>query len=116
MGDHPDGYASGPIGQGGQRPVTFEFHFEGQLGQSFVDFAAERARRLSLNGTIQHGETDVLVTLSGPEALLGAFETACCIGPDDSTVDGWTARSTGQMANTEGVVVLGSGQDNQPSH
>ena len=32
--------------------------------------AAERARRLSLNGTIQHGETDVLVTLSGPEALL----------------------------------------------
>ncbi len=102
MSEPSGGYASGPFGRGGTRPVAVEINFHGNLGAAFVAFATERARRLSLDGTIRPGETDVLVMVSGPEALVGAFETACCIGPDDAEVFEWNVRSVGVITNEPG--------------
>ena len=100
--ENPEGYASGPIGRGGTRSVTHKFRFHGRLGSSFVAFASERARRLNLNGTIHPGETEVSVIVSGAEALVGAFETACCIGPDDTDVAEWSASTAGLITNEYG--------------
>jgi acylphosphatase len=91
---------SGPFGQGGNRVVAVEMAFFGSLGADFVRFAEIRARRLGLTGWIEETSGNrVLVHVEGPEALIGAFEMACCLGPDTTMVEDWesveTPRDTG---------------------
>lgn len=81
---------SGAFGRGGQRPVSVRMEFTGQLGPVFTTFAQTRAERLDLKGWIIGQEHRALVYLDGPEALIGAFEVACCIGPDAATIEDWT--------------------------
>jgi len=84
---------SGPFGRGGNRPVTCRLEFRGRLGAAFAEFALLRARRLDLTGTLEAGETVAVAIVSGPEALVGAFETACCIGPDGAQVEDWSCQA-----------------------
>lgn len=63
--------------------------FEGRLqAASFAEFAAHRARRLSLAHAIlaQDGRR-ALIAVSGPPALVDAFEMALSLGPQDCIVE-----------------------------
>ncbi|PLK73245.1 hypothetical protein C0V73_03345 [Rhizobium sp. TH135] len=55
--------------------------------QGFIAFAEHRAARLSLGLNIASCDSDrCRLTLSGPEALIDAFEMAVSLGPYDSIV------------------------------
>ncbi|PYB69675.1 hypothetical protein [Rhizobium wuzhouense] len=68
--------------------ATVSFTFSGRLEpQGFVAFAEHRATRLSLGLTIASCDHEYCrLTLSGPEALIDAFEMAVSLGPYDSIV------------------------------
>ena len=80
---------SGAFGRGGHRRVAGFLSFRGRLGPAFAHFARTRARRLSLIGEIQFGPERAIVRIEGPEALVGAFEMACIIGPEACSIDDW---------------------------
>jgi len=68
--------------------TTVDFTFSGRLEPAgFIAFAEHRAARLSLGldiGACDHEHCRL--TLSGPEALIDAFEMAASLGPYDSIV------------------------------
>lgn len=68
--------------------MTVDFTFSGRLEpQGFVAFAEHRAARLSLGLNIAFCDSKrCRLTLSGPEALIDAFEMAVSLGPYDSIV------------------------------
>lgn len=82
-------YSTGRLGEGGADLGAAEIRFSGRLGASFVGFAMARARRLSLAGSIEDGDTSVLIAVQGPAALIDAFEITCSLGPIDARVDSW---------------------------
>lgn len=67
---------------------TVGFTFSGRLEPTgFIAFAEHRAARLSLGLDISAcNHTHCRLTLSGPEALIDAFEMAVSLGPYDSIV------------------------------
>ncbi|MGP9789575.1 hypothetical protein [Roseinatronobacter sp. NSM] len=68
--------------------TTVTLEFLGDLPQaSFAEFAAHRAARLSLSHTmIAQDAGRALVQLTGPEALVDAFEMALSLGPQTCVV------------------------------
>lgn len=68
--------------------MTVGFTFSGRLEpQGFIAFAEHRAARLSLALNIASCDSErCSLTLSGPEALIDAFEMAVSLGPYDSIV------------------------------
>ena len=61
----------------------------GDLGRHFLDFVANRASWLSLSGWAESPSDDhAVVVAAGPEALVGALEMACLLGPIDALVLG----------------------------
>lgn len=102
-----DDHETGPFGRGGQTLVGAMLSFHGRLGPAFLAFAAARARRLDLTGwAVQDGDC-VRVMLQGPEALIGAFEVACCIGPDEDEVLGWTNNQIAPNHSSSGFELRG---------
>ena len=69
-------------------PVAMRFRVSGQLDDSYLDFVADRAAWLSLSGWVgsDPDEQQVTVVVAGPEALVGALEMACVLGPLDALV------------------------------
>lgn len=86
-------YESGEFGQGGQALRAVELTYRGDLGEAFVQFALDRARRLSLDGWISARPDTVKDTVKlaaqGPQALVDAFEIVCSLGPIDARVTDW---------------------------
>lgn len=71
----------------GGRPVAVRMQIAGELGRHYLDFVAERASWLSLSGwaaSVETGRAEVVA--AGPEALVGALEMACVLGPADALV------------------------------
>jgi len=69
-------------------PVAMRFRVSGQLDDSYLDFVADRAAWLSLSGWVgSEPDKQVTVVVAGPEALVGALEMACVLGPLDALVD-----------------------------
>jgi acylphosphatase len=72
----------------GGAPVALRMNIAGRLGSQFLHFVAERAGWLSLSGWVESlGESNAIVVAAGPEALVGALEMACVLGPLDALVD-----------------------------
>ncbi|HWA20401.1 MAG TPA: acylphosphatase [Devosia sp.] len=72
----------------GGAPVVMRMRVAGRLDPGYLQFVAERARWLSLSGWATRtpaGTAEVMA--AGPEALVGALEMACLLGPLDSVVD-----------------------------
>jgi acylphosphatase len=73
----------------GQSPVVVRMKVTGDLGRNFLDFVANRASWLSLSGWAESPSHDhAVVVAAGPEALVGALEMACLLGPIDALVHG----------------------------
>lgn len=55
---------------------------------TYARFVAERARWLAIRGWMRVGSDGAVELLAaGPEALVGALEMACTLGPLDALVD-----------------------------
>ncbi len=68
--------------------VAVRMRIAGRFGTDYLAFIASRARWLSLDGwarILGAGRAEVVV--AGPEALVGALEMACVLGPLDSLVE-----------------------------
>ena len=71
----------------GGRPVRVRYEIGGRLDvPAYLAFVAERASWLDISGwAVAEGEGVTLVAV-GPEALVGALEMACTLGPLDALV------------------------------
>jgi acylphosphatase len=72
----------------GGAAVMVRMRIAGLFDAGYLHFIAERAAWLSLTGwatSVAPGRTEVMV--AGPEALVGALEMACVLGPLDALVD-----------------------------
>jgi acylphosphatase len=73
----------------GGRPVQLRFRIAGRLSPAtYLAFVADRARWLDLRGWVQaldHRRIELVA--AGPEALVGALEMACTLGPLDALVE-----------------------------
>ena len=74
----------------GQSSIAVQLTMRGHgLDGSFLSFAADKARRLSLAGwAALPSEGEMTVVVSGPAALIDMLEVACMLGPVDVFVDG----------------------------
>lgn len=71
----------------GGRPLSVRMQISGKFGGCYFDFVADRAAWLSLSGWIERlPDGDAVVVAAGPEALVGALEMACMLGPIDTLV------------------------------
>lgn len=95
-------YDSGEFGRGGQRLCAVQLTYRGNLGEPFVAFAVERARRLSLNGWISPGSEVVKVSAEGPQAMVDAFEIVCSLGPIEAEVTDWARSDIRPGLNRDG--------------
>lgn len=72
----------------GGTPVAVRMRIAGMFGADYLGFVASRAQWLSLSGwaaTVGPGRAEVVA--AGPEALVGALEMACVLGPLDTLVE-----------------------------
>jgi acylphosphatase len=74
--------------EGGAR-VQVRYAIEGRIEPvSYLAFVAERARWLDVRGWGRWlGDGRIEVVAAGPEALVGALEMACTLGPLDALVE-----------------------------
>lgn len=73
----------------GGRPVQLRYRIAGRLdATTYLPFVADRARWLDIRGWVQAVDhTRVELVAAGPEALVGALEMACTLGPLDALVE-----------------------------
>jgi acylphosphatase len=83
----------------GGAPVRVCYAISGRMNvPNFLDFVVERANWLGISGWVAAND-DHTVTLvaAGPEALVGALEMACTLGPLDALID--DVRAVGEPAS-----------------
>ena len=73
----------------GGAPVRVTWAISGRMDvPNYLDFVVERARWLGLDGWVAaNDDATVSVAVAGPEALVGALEMACTLGPLDALID-----------------------------
>lgn len=72
----------------GGAPVRVRYRIAGRIEpRTYLAFVADRARWLAIDGWASAAEGQATVVASGPEALVGALEMACTLGPLDALVD-----------------------------
>jgi acylphosphatase len=73
----------------GGRPVQLRYRIAGRLSPAtYLAFVADRARWLDIRGWVQAlDDTAIELVAAGPEALVGALEMACMLGPLDALVE-----------------------------
>lgn len=82
----PGGRAYSTAVDGGS-PVVVRMKVTGDLGSRFLEFVANRAQWLSLAGWAEcPSDGHATIVAAGPEALVGALEMACMLGPIDAVV------------------------------
>ncbi len=71
----------------GGRPVCVRYAIAGRMDvPAYLAFVAERAQWLDLSGWAAADAGGVTLVAAGPEALVGALEMACTLGPLDALV------------------------------
>ncbi len=72
----------------GGAQVMVRMRIGGLFGADYLRFIASRAQWLSLSGwTANVGPGRAEVVAAGPEALVGALEMACVLGPLDTLIE-----------------------------
>jgi acylphosphatase len=73
----------------GGAPVRMRYAISGRMNVSdYLDFVAERAGWLDLSGWVAANDAhSVTLVAAGPEALVGALEMACTLGPLNALVE-----------------------------
>lgn len=83
----PEGTYSSDV-EGGA-PVCIRYRIAGRMQtRDYLAFVAERARWLDISGWAEADATDgVTLVAAGPEALVGALEMACALGPLNALIE-----------------------------
>jgi acylphosphatase len=83
----PDGTYSSDV-EGGAL-VCIRYRIAGRMDVGdYLSFVAERARWLDISGWAEAvDERSVMLVAAGPEALVGALEMACTLGPLDALIE-----------------------------
>ena len=70
-------------------PVQLRYLIEGRLdGPGYLAFIADRAGWLDIRGWArQRADGRIEMVAAGPEALVGALEMACTLGPLDGLIE-----------------------------
>ena len=73
----------------GGAPVRRRYAISGRIDvPSYLDFVAERAAWLDISGWVLADDNrSVTLVADGPEALVGALEMACTLGPLNALVE-----------------------------
>jgi acylphosphatase len=73
----------------GGAPVQLRYLIEGRLdGPGYLAFVADRAGWLAIDGWArQRTDGRIEMVAAGPEALVGALEMACTLGPLDALIE-----------------------------
>jgi acylphosphatase len=73
----------------GGAPVRMRYAISGRMNvPDFLDFVAERAGWLDISGWVAaNNARSVTLVAAGPEALVGALEMACTLGPLNALVE-----------------------------
>lgn len=73
----------------GGAPVRVHYAISGRMHlATYLDFVVERATWLGLTGWVAaNDDATVALVAAGPEALVGALEMACTLGPSDALID-----------------------------
>jgi acylphosphatase len=83
----PQGHSYSTDVEGGA-PVTARMDIAGVFEADYLDFVAGRANWLSLSGWARSAAAGrVEIVAAGPEALVGALEMACVLGPLDTLIE-----------------------------
>lgn len=72
----------------GGRPVRMRYDIRGRMRvPAYLAFVAERARWFGLSGWASAEAGGVTVVAAGPEAMVGALEMACTLGPLSAVIE-----------------------------
>ena len=73
----------------GGAPVRVGWTISGRMNMpTYLDFVVERAQWLGLDGWVAaNDDQTVSLAVAGPEALVGALEMACTLGPLGALID-----------------------------
>jgi acylphosphatase len=73
----------------GNAPVQVRFAISGRMNaRSYLAFVAERADWLAIKGWAAANDGgSITLVAAGPEALVGALEMACTLGPLDAVIE-----------------------------
>ena len=72
----------------GGAPVQVRYAITGRIDPAtYLPFVLNRARWLDINGWASAEQGTATVVAAGPEALVGALEMACTLGPWDALVE-----------------------------
>lgn len=73
----------------GGAPVAIRYAIEGRmLVGEYLSFIAERAHWFGISGwAAANGDRSVTLVAAGPEAMVGALEMACTLGPMTAVID-----------------------------
>jgi acylphosphatase len=84
----PSGSLSYSTDVEGGLPVALRMRVRGHFTSRYLLFVCERAHWLSLSGwaaDLGNGQAEIVAM--GPEALVGALEMACILGPIDALIE-----------------------------
>ena len=90
----------------GGAPVRVAWAISGRMDvPGYLDFVVDRARWLGLDGWVAANDDDtVSVAVAGPEALVGALEMACTLGPLDALIE--EVRPVGEPAGISAGFII----------
>jgi acylphosphatase len=73
----------------GGAPVQLRYAIAGRMSVAdYLAFVAERARWFGISGWVKAENPDrVTLVAAGPEAMVGALEMACTLGPITALID-----------------------------
>lgn len=73
----------------GGAPVSLRYRIEGRMDvRRYLNFVAERAAWFGVSGWAEgSGTRGVILVAAGPEAMVGALEMACTLGPLDALIE-----------------------------
>jgi acylphosphatase len=72
----------------GGAPVRVRYRIAGRMRVAdYVRFVAERARWFGIDGWVSGDADAVTLVAAGPEAMVGALEMACTLGPLTAVID-----------------------------
>ena len=72
----------------GGAPVQVRYIIEGRIDPAgYLAFVADRAGWLDIHGWVRAKDGCIEMVAAGPEALVGALEMACTLGPIDALVE-----------------------------
>ena len=90
----------------GDAPVLLRMRIKGVIGSDYLRFVMDRAQWLGIAGWVrgtQSGQVEIVA--AGPEALVGALEMACVLGPLDTLVEALHTETTNEIV-PDGFVLL----------